>query len=193
MLSWIYKILLRVLIPFETRAPSADEIRRSTTRCDKCKEYRHTLTCQCCQKEYTSRHIEYYGHYCDVCINFRRRLHTGSLTEDEIVPGLMICVEYDMTIQDHDGYCSDTCDETTEQCTKKYYFQHPKILSEDDFDDNGTLINNLSYFVKEEEPHGNGYCGMSTQYCLKRAWKIKETNTDLYQTNINTTINVNVC
>lgn len=109
---------------------------------------------------------------CDQCKDFKYRLQENLLNDDEICQAYYIHVVYKVVEQSHDGYCSDPTDETETEREEDIQFAYPWILKDQDFDSDNNLIN-LTYFEREPEPHGNGYCGRETTYQIISAKRIK--------------------
>ena len=111
---------------------------------------------------------------CNNCNDLYNRLHEHNLTQTEINPDYSIEVTYKVIEQDHDGYCSDSYDETTNEIEETIIYRYPNFLKEEDFDTDGKLIN-CRFFEIDSVAHGNGYCGLETTYEIISAKKVSNT------------------
>ena len=72
-------------------------------------------------------------------------------------------VTFNVTVETHDGYCSDGYDFQTEKSTLIRVFPVPLSLASKEF---------VRYFIPSPRGHGNGYCGCKTTYSVESAkWK----------------------
>ncbi|MBA3284511.1 MAG: hypothetical protein H0U27_05555 [Nitrosopumilus sp.] len=141
-----------------------------------------TVKCRCCSvsEKISFGHKDYYvnGYKCRSCEEFIERLFRNKLEKNEIYEGYVLEVTYEITNEDHDGYCSDGYDFKDHNHTKILKLQVPKILTNDDFnDDNEIDLSNRKLLYFEPDMYSelfdelfsmcwghNGYCGCK-RYC----------------------------
>ena len=129
------------------------------------------------EKIYSTKSL--YGYKTGVCQNCKtlyNNLHNGTMKIEDMYPGYLIKIKYEVTKEDHDGYCSDPYDETVKKSVLTVKFQMPKFLTKYDFDENNNMISGFKYFEKDPDDHGNGYCHMKTRYYIKSGKLMRENN-----------------
>jgi hypothetical protein len=107
----------------------------------------------------------------------------GTFADDQIYPDYKLVVTYEVETESHDGWCSDPSNETTTTKTIKMTypllkkFKMSDIINNDYIDADNSILR--TYYNKDKEYHGNGYCGCKTTYLIIEARVIKTNHIQL--------------
>lgn len=128
------------------------------------------IKCFACNKEYEHRS---YQNTCNDCESIYYNLMQCNIDESLVYNKYQIMVTYDVQVQDHDGYCSDSYNQTEKNYERKFKYPLLKIFTNEDLDDEDNCIDldnkKLFYYQKRTIGHGNGYCGLGTTYTITKA------------------------
>lgn len=83
----------------------------------------------------------------------------------------------DVTIEDHDGYCSDSTNERKTYTQRYDTFPLLKVFKTADIDKNGNVdLHNskLRFYIADHQTHRGSWCGCMTSYDLKKARVVKK-------------------
>ena len=97
-------------------------------------------------------------------------------TDSDVYRNYKLVITYDVTQEDHCGYCSDPYDDYVTNSSITYTYPLLRIFKKSDIKDDNTIdlyCPHLTRYIKKSEPHGNGYCGKKTTYRMVRAHIIK--------------------
>jgi hypothetical protein len=132
-------------------------------RPNKAEEVKNTFRCSKCTRLHgcqLSSHGWNNQNEC-ACDQRRREILGGyysKLSADLVHPDYEVMVTYNVEDEEHDGYCSDHYnDRMTEKTVTKIY-PLPINFTPESVDS--------SFYQRDREGHGNGYCGLKTIYKL---------------------------
>jgi len=130
------------------------------------------IQCDTCDTKF-ELHYHSYNYYtqvkrCASCSDKKRAIDSLNFDHVEMNPKLELHVTYTATKEEHDGYCSDHGDKEISMETDIQIFPLIKDFTKNEIDNDSKIDEDnwklRNWYLREDEPHGNGYCGMVTRY-----------------------------
>ena len=130
------------------------------------------MNCTHCNIPFVLPYDKYNGP-CHACVNFINLFHSNNLPNYDIHYGFYIEVIYNISIKEHDGYCSDQSNTKIAVVKKVINLQVPIIFTKNDIDDNDMIVGDKLVYFQDYKISDLGYCGCGKSYTFVSA-KLKK-------------------
>jgi hypothetical protein len=122
-----------------------------------------THWCDCCGEKFQG-----WDYKCSDC---RDTISILEETTPETPDICFLMIDFNVSQEEHDGYCSDGHNFRTKKTRVRRIFPVPRGFASEGSND-ATHDPQIKYFIPSDVSHGNGYCGCKTTYTVLSAkWK----------------------
>ncbi|AYV85156.1 MAG: hypothetical protein Satyrvirus5_21 [Satyrvirus sp.] len=136
----------------------------------------YTHKCDYCEKNFKAESV-HVRKICPSCTVLRTNIKKNTLPPDQVHPGLFLKIKYLVIEKDHDGYCSDSYNDTETKSKRIEHYPLLKIFGKDDIgsDDNINSWNKKLkiYEIRDEELNDYACSKCKTTASIYKATVVK--------------------